>query len=198
MLFISIVLLLGLFLGYRNRKVFFPPERYSAINGIIATSFWFFITCAIVSFYLLVVAYVGTHSVGVVDYDKREIVALSGGSSINGSFFLLSGDIKDVPYYFFYYKTEDGGKQLDKVQAHNVTLYEEPLVTPYIVKRGHKYVFGEVSDIQNLLFFPRYFIRWIADWGGMKDFVRIDFIKHHIYVPPGTVKQKMEVDVDKF
>ena len=200
MLLISIILLLGLFLGYRNRKKPFSSETYSTSGGLFVILAWLFGTYALIAIYLVLVSATKVYSVGMVEYDRKEIVALSTGSSINGSFFLLSGNIDDAPYYFFYYEKEDGGKQFDKVSSYKAVLYEEPsIMTPYIVKIGEKYVLGEVSDTEDLLFFPRFLVQEITSWGSnLENHVRINFIEHHLHIPLGTVKQKMEVDVDKF
>lgn len=46
-----------------------------------------------------------------------EIVSLQDGNSLNGHFFLGSGNISDEMVYTFYYKTEAGGFKLKQVKS---------------------------------------------------------------------------------
>lgn len=63
-----------------------------------------------------------------------EIVSLQDGNSINGSFFLGSGQINNSMAYTFYYKTETGGFKLKQIESEYVEIKystENPIATKY-------------------------------------------------------------------
>ena len=49
-------------------------------------------------------------------------------------FFLGSGYVDSAPYYFFRYKTPDGGTKLRKLRAESATVYEEKRTDAYITE----------------------------------------------------------------
>ena len=59
-----------------------------------------------------------------VNKDPIDIHAMSDGSGISGSFFIGSGTIKDVQYYYFYSSTESGGFKQQKAPVTTSTIFE--------------------------------------------------------------------------
>jgi hypothetical protein len=76
-----------------------------------------------------------------IEYDqisKQELIALKDNISINGSFFLGSGNIDGKLKYYFYIKTKSGGFKAQNIEADNVEIFENNK-TPCIIKYESKF-----------------------------------------------------------
>ncbi len=61
----------------------------------------------------------------------QDIVSIKQTSTITGSFFLGSGTIDSIDYYYFYFKSGDG-YQLGKQPIENTVIIESDNITPHI------------------------------------------------------------------
>lgn len=82
----------------------------------------------------------------VVDVDRErkgvayeQIVAIGDGGGVEGRFFLGSGTIKDVQYYFFYQKQGSGFIQ-SKIRVDQAVVYETDDIEPHIMTYESKIV----------------------------------------------------------
>lgn len=75
-----------------------------------------------------------------------EIVSLDRSSDMDGSFFLGSGHIDSVEYYYFY-KTTDKGLMLDKLRHDKAYLVEDNSRTPCVHKVKDKDTWDEYYQI---------------------------------------------------
>lgn len=65
-------------------------------------------------------------------YETLDIVSISDGSSIQGSFILGSGYIGDCPVFISYYKTTDGGYRLIRFYADRCIVYMDENNNPHV------------------------------------------------------------------
>ena len=103
---------------------------------------------------------------------STEIVAIADGSGVSGSFFLGSGTVNDVQYYFYYQKEGDGFVQR-KVDVSRAVVYEidKDIVVP------------NVSLIKDT---PVKKNRWVLAGGAST---------YKIYVPKGSITTAFNLDL---
>ena len=103
---------------------------------------------------------------------SSEIVAIADGSGVSGSFFLGSGTVNDVQYYFYYQKEGDGFVQR-KVDVSRAVVYEvdKDIVVP------------NVSLIKDT---PVKKNRWVLAGGPST---------YKIYVPKGSITTAFNLDL---
>jgi hypothetical protein len=120
----------------------------------------------------------------ITEFDKGRIVALSASVTTEGSFFLGSGQIEGRPCYFFYFETPDGGKKLDKLDASQVTLYEEDRKDAYFAKAINKRDWSGHGWVYDFFVPP---ILRSQEWGN----------EYAIHVPKGSIKEEIRLDLPK-
>ena len=121
----------------------------------------------------------------MIEYNEVKIVALSSSTSINGSFFLGSGNIEGNPYYFFYFATPDGGKKMDKLRADLVTLYEEDRKDAFMAKISVRTEWK--NEDQLFRFFAPLRIKAEEEMGQ----------QYAIHVPKGSIKEGINLDLPR-
>lgn len=95
----------------------------SKVSLITWSIIWGHLIALMVAFVLMLILSAIPEKIQV--HDKTdEIVALNDNFNTNGHFFLGTGNIENVSYYFFYKKTSTGGFVQDKIKVDNVVLYE--------------------------------------------------------------------------
>ena len=108
-----------------------------------------------------------------VKSEETKIIALQDNSSVQGRFFLGSGNI-DGTMKYVYMKEEDGGYKMDSLDVENVTII---------------YSDSTKIEVYNAEFKNKA-IRFL--------FCKYDLFsdsKYKIYVPKGTIKQNFNVDL---
>lgn len=106
---------------------------YEKVYKNISTNLTDFIGCAsIIGFFGFIIG--GLISIPLDSFLPRQwvkvgevkLVSVRDQDGFQGSFFLGSGNIESVPYYFYYKELNNGGFQPSRVRANNqVTIYEE-------------------------------------------------------------------------
>lgn len=67
------------------------------------------------------------------------IVSLRDGIGIQGNSFLISGSLNDTPKFYFYKQLQDGGYQLDSIQAGLVNIYQSTTEKPRVEMWGDNF-----------------------------------------------------------
>jgi len=137
---LSVLILLGFFVVwgittkyiYKDFGEFFISLFLGFLLGLT------FSLCSFAAVYTSIVALLPN----VTNTYSIEIVSLKDKSSIEGSFVLGSGTIKDKDYYIYYSKTQDGGYKRNKIEAENVTIYQTNKETP-------KLKFTDITPLKN-------------------------------------------------
>ena len=84
----------------------------------------------------LLVAVVGGLCFDATEVYKTEeipIVALKDTNRANGNFFIGSGHVDTDLYYYYFTKTEDDGKQFEKVNAEEALIYDTEKENPHLL-----------------------------------------------------------------
>lgn len=106
-----------------------------------------------------------------------QIFSLRTTSEIEGSFILCIGSIGEQDYYVFYRKTLSGGLIREKLLTSHCVLYEGHPV-PKIIESGK--MGYHLSD---------------GDTIGTQ-FHRDDYGWHSIYIPKGTITERINIDIN--
>lgn len=161
----------GLFIGFKVGK---KDVEATIVGGLIG--FWVALALATTMLFL-----VPCHQ-QFEEHEKVEIVALKNRVAVGGSFFLGSGQINSLPYYFFYYKTDDGGVKMGKLLAEDVTIYEEKRSGGYLAKVDKK----QTYEIKG-------WMKWLVP-----SILRTEslFQRYAIHIPEGSVKSGFVLDIN--
>ena len=101
------------------------------------------------------------------------LVTLRNADGVAGSFFLGTGSVESVPYYFYYKPSGDGGYKQDRLQSSaNVTVYEEDRTDGALEVYERKFV--DPSDE-----------RWGADGGHAE---------YKFRIPRGSLKKQFRLE----
>ncbi|MGD0977136.1 MAG: hypothetical protein ABR875_02485 [Minisyncoccia bacterium] len=111
--------------------------------------------------------------------EKTELVALNNGTTIEGRFFLGSGQIDSQPAYFFYYKVANGGIKLGTLSAEGVTIFEEKRSDAYMEKSSEE-DYPKITGIWGYLTFPGVTRKW-------------ECVNFHI--PEGSIQRSFDLDL---
>jgi len=142
---------------------------------VIFSCFMSLITTFISAFVIFMTAYhLGQYK--EIDIYYQNIISMRNNSKTEGSFFLGSGSINQVEYYFYFYKTKDGGIKRDKVSTRYATIHEtndkSPRVEWTMVTKAWPW--------------------WLKIYKSMSDIERLgDF---RVYVPEGTIIERFELN----
>lgn len=109
------------------------------------------------------------------EFEKAKLFNLDSARDLQGSSFLTLERVGTEQYYKFYYKTADGGKKFDKIEAGRVTVYEEDRNNAYIAKAGKKTRYSKNA------------YRWLLMSESMVGEFNWEYV---IHVPKGTIKVK--------
>lgn len=109
-----------------------------------------------------------------IEVITHELISIRNDSKTSGSFFLGSGYIDDVEYYFAFQKRDDGGLVRIQIPASRMPIYEDDEKTP-------SYQYSKY----------RHSCPWWLGWGTWESLNRQKDAK--VYVPVGTVIQKFEL-----
>ena len=163
---------------------FRKSEGWSAKLGVVVGG----LTITIMVFALLctVIMAMSSHKQEYAEHEKVEIVALQNRSPNEGSFFLASGRIESVPYYFFYYKLPNGGKKLGKVLAENAEVYEEDRSDGYMAKIQRRTSYSSLREWTWLLV-SEFMLRLDESYHSTSNYA--------IHVPKGTIKTGFNLDL---
>lgn len=172
MILLTIFLLVGLILGIKYFKKEGSGATFGAVVGTMIG---------------VVIFAVGINAIALIfqtdqeiEYDRVNIVSLTNKQATEGNFFLVSGTINSVPYYFFYYEMPNGGKKLAKLDSDIVVIYEEKRKDAYLIKTGKEKVLG----------------KWF--WyltKGLPISTSTKFIGYSIHVPENSVKKEINLDI---
>jgi hypothetical protein len=110
-----------------------------------------------------------------VETKSTVLVSLRSGDGIEGQFFLGSGSINAVPYYFFY-KEVGEGFQLDKVKVDNALIFE-----------GNQQ--GGLLKTYHHEFAKKWHI-WLAFPCELK---AISHVKYEFYIPVGSIRRGFDL-----
>ncbi len=105
---------------------------------------------------------------------QAELVSISSGSQVSGSFFIGCGTIDEKGVYYFFKKTDDGGFVKDYVPSDGSVIYEEDRTDG----RMEVYKKRLTNDIARFLF----------QMDGHMN------IKNKIYVPKGSIVKQFELE----
>lgn len=111
---------------------------------------------------------------------RIDISAMSDGTSMYGHFFLGSGTIKDVQYYYYYELLDNGGFKQNKVTVSNTVIFESEDTTGYMVT--FTYVLPDNHWAKG----------WIVD--GCDCSSEKDTYEFHI--PKGSVQREFKLDLE--
>lgn len=117
----------------------------------------------LIAFFLLLTSLA---SCGGMSEASFPIVSIERDSLIHGSFFLGTGSIDEVMYYFAYTQLSDGGFYLAKMRISRSIIYETDSAKPYVR------VWWNTAECLTSQF----------DWGNSPFWKRIE-----IYVPKNTI-----------
>ncbi|MFH0969270.1 MAG: hypothetical protein V1804_02070 [Patescibacteria group bacterium] len=172
---IFIVLMgLGLYLGVKKGDD--KTERIlSGIMGLI-------IGGMVALFVMFAVVSMSPSEQKYEELDRVELVALNNSRSTEGAFFLGSGRIESIPYYFFYYQLPDGGKKLGKLIAENATVYEEKRTNAYMARVSGKTI-RKKTRILSWLLIPESLLH------GTRS------SSYALHVPEGTIVKGITLDL---
>lgn len=107
----------------------------------------------------------------VETFERKNIVALQDNNSIQGSFFLFSGQINGVSYYH-YMEQKDGYKVANKIKVDNTRIYED----------GGNFIEECTIEFKN-----RNWDNWAAIWDKTCD--------SKIHIPKDSITTKFNIDL---
>ena len=139
----SVVILLGIVIGL------------FIYNNVKDTSGWYVgeeatITCGVFGFFAVasLIMCCGLYPMYNREYTKHvaDIMSVSRGSGVEGSFTLGCGTVKDVQYYFYYYETDKGVK-LGKIESDKTYVVETDKYTPSLYEIKELHTFNEYYNL---------------------------------------------------
>lgn len=105
---------------------------------------------------------------------KYDIVSISDGTNLNGSFVLGCGTIKEESYYYYYQKEITGGYTQHKVLTKQTTIFEDANEYPFVILYN-------VQSSDNRFAIP---------------FGKCPYITAEIHVPAGTIIKQFKLDLE--
>lgn len=130
---------------------------------------------------VLVLAYLGImankNNYEIVEKDTKELVTLQDNISVDGEFFIGTGNVDSQNYYYYMYSSGYGGLKQDKVPTKNSTVFyiENETDKPLIVEFEKDYK-GFLSGIMNSLDSERK--------------------SYEIYIPKGSVLDDISINLE--
>lgn len=114
-----------------------------------------------------------------VEYGQQhqDIVSLNINSTVSGDFFLGSGSIDEVEYYFYYKKCADGGYLKEQIPVVETKIYETNDISPRLQ-------WTEVRSLENK--YTSFFI-------GASGYYFVDQEDFKFFVPEGTIIKEFSV-----
>ena len=176
MITLCIVYFIGIFgiTWYIKENWVYEDDKSSLIIWSIV---WGHLITLLVTFLLMLILSIFPAKIQV--HDKTdEIVALNDNFNTEGHFFLGTGNIENVSYYFFYKKTSTGGYVQDKVEVDDVVLYEIDSTT------------NEIPRIE--WFKPEFKNKSWHLWTFVNS---CDCTSANIYIPRGSIKTDYVLDL---
>ncbi len=122
----------------------------------------------IITIIAIIAALLGTLGCYPEDGDPitYEVVALTNRASLEGTFFLASGYMKEELYFYAYIRKENGAIVLEMSKAKYAEIYEEDRDDAILIKYRYAFYAG-----------------------------RNQYIDHQYYVPKGTVIRGINLDL---
>ncbi len=111
-----------------------------------------------------------------IDAGTQKIVAMSDGSRTEGSFFLWSGQLEGVDYFFCYGKVDNGGLVRVKFSASNTVVYEDASSS-------------DECRVETVKLVPK------GGWRGFALPLDPAVLFYTIHVPSGTVVRQFTADL---
>jgi len=176
--------------GYLTYRLFKDARQEKEIGLMIFTTpfIWIlFFTCSLFA-YFFVELFCEQQKIEDVEVKRIEIIALNNFSSLQGKFFLATGNINSIPSYVYYYKTHDGGIGLDSINAKFVTVFEEDSADAHLALVGTKIIYRKPTNLLIQMFVP---VFWMPE-------ERISNTRWTIHVPKGTIVRQVNLDLKDF
>lgn len=109
--------------------------------------------------------------------ESINIVAMSDNFQTGGNFFLGTGSLNGVPYYFYYEQAKDSGYIQGKVKAENAVIYEQ-------------------DSLKNpkIQFYTKEFVD--SNWENWSLSFACSHERAEIFVPKGSIKRNFNFDLN--
>lgn len=165
--------------------------RYLRSNAVDCQSslFWTGFAIAFISIILGIVFTAGntfdyTFSEEPVLRETTEITSLDDKYSVKGNFFLGSGTVSSVEYYYFI-KDTDKGKITDKIPQKEAYITEDNSQKPRIEEYAYK---GERNATKDF---------WLSmNFGQSKEDFSYNTAYYRVFIPENTIKTDFSVDLN--
>lgn len=110
--------------------------------------------------------------------ETKNIYAIADGNSVSGSFFLGSGYVDCVQYYYYYEQLDNNGFKQRKVRVEIATVFEHTDTTGYI--SAYKMVLPKGH--------------WAIGWSVLTEW-DLKYV-YEIHIPKGSIRNSFNLDLE--